>query len=240
MNILNGLFKYLVYPIQSTYNNNGNARKTKTFKGKKPLAEDTKQYQLQKYAEATLSSGDLKLAVVLPEGEDINEWLAVNTYDFFNQINMLYSTITEFCTPQQCPIMSAGASLEYLWSDDVNVKKPIKLSAPEYVDHLMTWIQEQMNDENIFPSTLGNPFPKNFREIVKKIFKRLFRVYAHIYLSHMTAITALEEGPHLNTSLKHFVYFVQEFDLIEQPEMKPLTSVIEALMKSPSSSTLEI
>lgn len=28
--------------------------------------------------------------------------------DFFNQINMLYGTITEFCTPQACPVMSAG------------------------------------------------------------------------------------------------------------------------------------
>ena len=29
--------------------------------------------------------------------------------DFFNQINMLYGTITEFCTPQECKVMSAGA-----------------------------------------------------------------------------------------------------------------------------------
>ena len=35
--------------------------------------------QLKKYAEATLGSGNLKLAVALPEGEDVNEWLAVNS-----------------------------------------------------------------------------------------------------------------------------------------------------------------
>ena len=29
--------------------------------------------------------------------------------DFFNQINMLYGTITEFCTPNDCKVMSAGA-----------------------------------------------------------------------------------------------------------------------------------
>ena len=29
--------------------------------------------------------------------------------DFFNQINMLYGTITDFCTPESCPVMSAGA-----------------------------------------------------------------------------------------------------------------------------------
>jgi len=33
---------------------------------------------LKQFAEATLGSGSLKKAVLLPEGEDINEWLAVN------------------------------------------------------------------------------------------------------------------------------------------------------------------
>jgi hypothetical protein len=28
----------------------------------------------------------LRLAVMLPEGEDLNEWVAVNTVDFFNQV----------------------------------------------------------------------------------------------------------------------------------------------------------
>ena len=56
--------------------------------------------------------GNLRLAVMLPEGEDLNEWIAVNTVDFFNQINMLYGTITEFCTEQSCPVMSAGPKYE--------------------------------------------------------------------------------------------------------------------------------
>lgn len=32
-----------------------------------------------RYAEATLGSGNLRMAVVLPEDEDLNEWLAVNS-----------------------------------------------------------------------------------------------------------------------------------------------------------------
>lgn len=52
----------------------------------------------------TLGSGNLQLAVKLPEGEDQNEWIAVNTVDFFNQLNMLYGTLTEFCTREVCPL----------------------------------------------------------------------------------------------------------------------------------------
>lgn len=32
-----------------------------------------------KQAAATLGSGNLRMAVMLPEGEDLNEWVAVNS-----------------------------------------------------------------------------------------------------------------------------------------------------------------
>jgi hypothetical protein len=76
--------------------------------------------------------------------------------DFFNQINMLYGTITEFCTEESCPIMSAGPKYEYHWADGHTVKKPIKCSAPKYIDYLMTWVQDQLDDETLFPSKIGN------------------------------------------------------------------------------------
>jgi MOB kinase activator 1 len=41
----------------------------------------------------TLGSGNLEMAVELPEGEDLNEWLAVNTIEFYNDSNnyIIYS-----------------------------------------------------------------------------------------------------------------------------------------------------
>eukprot|EP01117_Protostelium_nocturnum_P007136 TRINITY_DN2558_c0_g1_i2.p1 TRINITY_DN2558_c0_g1~~TRINITY_DN2558_c0_g1_i2.p1 ORF type:complete len:219 (-),score=55.91 TRINITY_DN2558_c0_g1_i2:936-1592(-) len=200
-------------------------------KGKKSSEEGAKQqYQLKQYADATLGSGNLRQAVKLPEGEDINEWLAVNTVDFFNQIHMLYGTITEFCTHQACPVMSAGPKYEYHWADGQTIKKAIKLSAPDYVDYLMQWVQNYLDDETMFPSKIGVPFPKNFQLTVKNIFKRLFRVYAHIYHSHFAKIVSLGEEAHLNTSFKHFIYFVQEFQLVEKKELAPLQELILQLM----------
>lgn len=75
--------------------------------------------------------------------------------DFFNQINMLYGTITEFCTEESCAVMSAGPKYEYHWADGHTVKKPIKCSAPKYIDYLMTWAQDQLDDETLFPSKIG-------------------------------------------------------------------------------------
>ena len=61
----------------------------------------------------------------------------------------------------------------------------------------------------IFFLSPGVPFPKNFMQIAKTILKRLFRVYAHIYHQHFREVVSLGEEAHLNTSFKHFIYFVQ-------------------------------
>jgi len=148
--------------------------------------------------------------------------------DFFNQINLLYGSITEFCTQETCSCMSAGPQYEYHWvrrapvscfacarilaqlrrltralwqADGVNIKKPIQCSAPEYVDYLMTWVQQQLDDEAIFPSELGVPFPKDFETRLKNIYKRLFRVYAHMYHSHIEKIITLGKALPLLPSL---------------------------------------
>ncbi|XP_061555130.1 MOB kinase activator 1B [Phycodurus eques] len=205
------------------------SRSSKTFKPKKNIPEGSHQYELLKHAEATLGSGNLRMAVMLPEGEDLNEWVAVNTVDFFNQINMLYGTITDFCTEESCPVMSAGPKYEYHWADGTNIKKPIKCSAPKYIDYLMTWVQDQLDDETLFPSKIGVPFKRNFMSVAKTILKRLFRVYAHIYHQHFDSVMQLQEEAHLNTSFKHFIFFVQEFNLIDRKELAPLQELIEKL-----------
>ena len=51
--------------------------------------------------------------------------------------------------------MSAGPKYEYHWADGHTVKKPIKCSAPKYIDYLMTWVQDQLDDETLFPSKIG-------------------------------------------------------------------------------------
>lgn len=54
-----------------------NPRTRAPFKPQKS-SRGTSSWQLKQYAEATLGSGSLRKAVKLPEGEDKDEWLAVN------------------------------------------------------------------------------------------------------------------------------------------------------------------
>lgn len=151
--------------------------------------------------------------------------------DFFNEISLLYGTVAEFCTPECCPVMCAGPKYEYMWADGVAVKKPISVSAPQYVDLLMSWVQAQLDNEALFPTRIGVPFPDNFRDICSNIFRRLFRVYGHIYHSHFEPVEALQAAPHLNTCFKHLVYFVLEFNLIpNKQEMAPLQELIDQMI----------
>ncbi|KAL6816976.1 Mob1/phocein [Trichoderma camerunense] len=170
-------------------------------------------YQLRQYAEATLGGGSLRKCVKLPEGEDENEWLAVNMVDFYNQINLLYGAITEFCSPQSCPEMKATDEFEYLWQDSENYKRPTKMAAPAYIEQLMTWVQANIDNESVMPSKIGVPFPKSFPTLIRQIFKRMYRVYAHIYCHHYPVIRELGLEPHLNTSFKQYVLFIDEHSL---------------------------
>jgi len=54
-----------------------------------------------KHAAATLGSGNLRLAVLLPEGEDLNEWVAVNSkYQCVFLTLTKYLFIEKLCIPK--------------------------------------------------------------------------------------------------------------------------------------------
>lgn len=73
--------------------------KGKTFRPKKRFTHGTIRYSLHKQAQASLQSGiNLKEAVKLPQGEHMNDWIAVHVVDFFNRINLIYGTVSEYCT----------------------------------------------------------------------------------------------------------------------------------------------
>ncbi|KAJ3151779.1 Maintenance of ploidy protein mob2 [Geranomyces variabilis] len=182
------------------------------------------------FVEATLVNGSLRKVVAAPRYVDINEWLAVNTFDFFNYTNLFYGAIAEFCTPQQCPVMCAGPSTEYTWTD--GQRRTVKIPAPQYVDYVMTWIQNVLNDETVFPTKSGQEFPREFQTAIRSIFKQLFRIFAHIYHHHYDKLLHVSAEGHLNTLFAHFICFAREFDLVDRKEIAPMAEFIAELEQS--------
>ena len=90
------------------------------------------------------------------------------------------------------------------------------------------------------PASSGYEFPPDFSNIVKKTFRTYFAIIAHIYYHHFTAIKTLNLHDGLNTLFLHFMYFVQEFKLMETKEwacleelLRVLTQVDKDLAKNP-------
>merc|ERR1719183_825208 len=91
----------------------------------------------------------------------------------------------------------------------------------------------------MFPTQKDNYFPTNFHDTISKVFRRLFRVYAHIYYDHFDVIVQAEAQPHINSCLKHFALFVDEFKLVRDKDIQPLKEVIRQLVETDSLTTLE-
>ena len=62
-------------------------------------------------------------------------------------------------------------------------------------------------------------FSDEFLPAVCTIYRRMFRIFAHIYYQHFTDIVENKTEPHVNTSFKHFYLFSEEFGLIEKREL---------------------
>lgn len=131
--------------------------------------------------------------------------------DFFNRINLIYGTISEYCDSASCPTMSGGARFEYLWADGEKYKKPTVLPAPQYVTLLMDWIEAQINNETIFPVSTDVPFPKTFVPLCRKILTRLFRVFVHVYIHHFDRIVAIGAVSNFNDLIGIYHSFCNTF-----------------------------
>jgi len=128
--------------------------------------------------------------------------------------------------------MNAGR-FEFRWvpfSEDPDKKqKAVKLSAPQYIDNFITWLQDTQQNENVFPVNKNQNFPATFLLYIKFAFKQMLRIYAHIYYEHFEKILKLGEEPHLNTCFLHFYYLCTEFSLVKEEYFKPLEGLVENL-----------
>ena len=85
----------------------------------------------------------------------------------------------------------------------------------------------------VFVFVAYNQFPKDFENIVKNIFRRMFRMYGHIYFSHFPDVQQGGAEAHLNSCFKHFMYFVLEFDLVDEKQIRMMKKVINRLKIMP-------
>eukprot|EP01029_Cantina_marsupialis_P028897 TRINITY_DN778148_c0_g1_i1.p1 TRINITY_DN778148_c0_g1~~TRINITY_DN778148_c0_g1_i1.p1 ORF type:complete len:285 (-),score=49.51 TRINITY_DN778148_c0_g1_i1:246-1100(-) len=205
----------------------------RTLRQLKRHKKGTLRCTLHNKIKTSLSSSlsDLKEIVKCPSSDGMGcsdqrmlfEWYALHVIDFFNEISLLYGTISDLCTETSCPKMSAGVKYTYLWGQ--KNQRPVPLPAKQYVDNLMEWIEGEIAEFPIDESA----FPEDFESRVSLIFRRLFRVYAHLYHSHFKLFLELRAEAHLNTCFKRFVFFVKHFSLVDERELGPMAPLIKKI-----------
>lgn len=154
------------------------------------------------------------------------DWLAANVCFFFRGVINLYDPIRVECSQVNCPQMMGSMHHEYLWSDSKNTKRPVRMSAQEYVNNLFQWILGHIYDIRVF----GDFESSKFFDQCKYIFKRLFRVFAHINHAHTAA---LRRGlkPQFDVLLKHFILFTRINEIITDPQdIDPLAGAVAEII----------
>jgi len=175
-------------------------------------------YLCSPFVDAALVTGNYKTIVMQPKFVDVMEWVAVNIFDFNQNLNLFYGVLAECCTQQSCPSMSAGPQLNYTWINQD--RRSVQLPAPTYIDYVMTWVQNLLDDENVFPTKAGHDFPQNFPSTAKHVYRQLLRVFAHLYHAHYPQILHLRSEPHFNSLFAHFLAFGRQYDLLDLKDIK--------------------
>lgn len=190
-----------------------------------------KLYLQRPLLELRIPEPDLIFLTDLPGGLDSNEWIALHTLGFFDHINLIYGTVSEFCTQSTCPEMCGPGPRVYQWVDDRGKKS--RVSAPQYIDYIMTYVQKTINDESIFPTKQGQEFPTAFDSHIRKIHRLLFHVLAHVYHAHFREIVLLQLHAHLNAIFAHFIELNLRFNTVEEKEIEVLDDLVVALKLVP-------
>mgnify|MGYP001033000515 FL=1 len=163
---------------------------------------------------------------------------------FWCHILVIYR-ISDFCNPYTCPEMAAGPHYTYLWTDEhqrdpISVQTMLKMNcrcllaiiSAMYLFGLLMFLvvmtlPRSRRIEEWYLMYSDGVFPENFIPVMRILFKKLFRVYAHVYHHHLSEFIKRNAEIHLNTSFKYFGMFVREFGLISKKEEAPLRKLLE-------------
>lgn len=174
--------------------------------------------------------------MALPPGESCAAWVAVHAIDFYNDVSTIWAVISSdpFLNSFR-PGEGFPSGVEYRWADAAG--QAVSVSAPIYIEKVLGWIEQQINDDRKFPDDVNENEAlrvfqtPQFAALCGQIFRRLFRVYGIIYSSFFGTLEALEMAPHLNSCFKHFIFFCTEFGLLPEREVEPLEVLVKPIKK---------
>lgn len=114
-------------------------------------------------------------------------------------------------------------NVQYMWKATRD-SKPKQLPIDVYIDHVVFWVNSQIENEDIFPTEEDIPFPPDFKNYLSKMYKRMFRIFAVMY-SNPALSKRKDVDNSLDPCFKHFLYFAWKWDLLEAKEIKCIDNI---------------
>jgi MOB kinase activator 1 len=187
----------------------------------------------------SLGSHNLRMAVRIPDSiASENEWLALNLLEFFNDTSMIWG-----CAILDAEVLKADSNeysgfppgYEYRAVKFIrrhhgkSVKEAVKCTASAYVEHVMDWLQDEID---LLPpdTTVLEKSGPSFKRRSAEMYRRLFRIYIIILATHTDVLQRLDMLAHVNTCFKHLLFFCIEYSLLNEREFEPIQEIVDNFM----------
>lgn len=148
----------------------------------------------------------------------------------YNSAARYYGWLSEKCTAESCPKMTAGTRYEFKWTDGKISKDPESTPAITYTGNLLDWVNYQFKDELLFPNYDGAYYSRSrFIPAIQDISRRLLRVYAHILVHHLEDLQLGGLDEEFVKYLRHFMDFFERYGVLPEKDIRPIIRSVEWL-----------
>lgn len=119
-----------------------------------------------------------------------------------------------------------------MWCDGITFINPISIPARTYMKFCLLWTQKQLKDPKVITSTPTAIFSADILATWKMIYRRLLRVYAHLYVNHKEDFDKVGVlGFVLECMIRRFVLFGIETGLTNKKELLPVKGILKKFQR---------
>ena len=93
----------------------------------------------------------------------------------------------------------------------------------------MTWCQQHLTNQDIFPTKYGDSFPSNYRQYVHRIMLLIWTILCHIYHAHWLQIKELKVRDQLQMIFMHIYSLSYRYGLLPGDQLVKLQPLHDAI-----------
>lgn len=119
-----------------------------------------------------------------------------------------------------------------MWCDGITFVNPISIPARTYMKFCLLWSQKQLKDPAIIASTPNAHYSANSISTWKMMYRRLLRVYAHLYINHKDDFDKIGSlGQVLQCMIRRFLLYGIESGLASKRELLPVKGILKKIQR---------